>query len=120
MAKGSTSDIPAEQLKRYANLVGSLPSVELKGATMPYTSLNGNMFSFLSPDGALNLRLPTELREKIIAEHKTRLAEQHGAVLKEYVKVPEALLQDTRKAKLLMKASYDYASKLKPKPTKKK
>jgi hypothetical protein len=27
---------------------------------MPYTSLKGNMFTFLSPDGSLSIRLPEE------------------------------------------------------------
>src|SRR6185503_8455133 len=50
--------IPSDRLALYDALVAAHPEIERKGATMPYTSLNGHMFSFLSPAGAMALRLP--------------------------------------------------------------
>ena len=53
---------PPDRLELYELLVATLPGVERKGATVPYTSVNGHMFSYLSKTGKLALRLPTELR----------------------------------------------------------
>jgi len=59
MAKRAAG-MPADRLELYERLVATQPSVERKGATMPYTSLNGHMFSFLTETGKLALRLPAE------------------------------------------------------------
>jgi hypothetical protein len=37
------STIPADRLARYDLLVATLPGVERKGVTVPYTSVNGNV-----------------------------------------------------------------------------
>src|SRR2546423_11465613 len=81
-----------EILKRYEDVVSAFREVELKGATMPYTSVNGNMFSFLSKDGRLGLRMSAEDRNAFIEKFETSLLESHGIVLKEYVTVPEKIL----------------------------
>jgi len=41
-------ETPADKLDLYEKLVATNPDVERKGATMPYKSLNGHMFSFLT------------------------------------------------------------------------
>jgi TfoX/Sxy family transcriptional regulator of competence genes len=46
--------------------------------------------------------------------------EAYGAVMKEYVTVPESLLRDTKKLQPYFRLSYEYIQTLKPKPTKKK
>ena len=46
-AKNKEATTPAEKVELYNKLVATIPAVERKGASMPYTSLNGNMFSFL-------------------------------------------------------------------------
>src|SRR5262245_35597433 len=43
----SAASAPEDKLKLYEKLVATNPKVERKGATMPYTSLNGHMFSYL-------------------------------------------------------------------------
>jgi TfoX/Sxy family transcriptional regulator of competence genes len=110
----------ADALKHYEKLVATNPAVERKGAAMPYTSVNGHMFSFLTKTGRLALRLPEEEREAFIQKYKTKLCEQNGAVMKEYVEVPGALLAKTAELKKFFEASYAYVGALKPKPTKKK
>lgn len=59
--------MPADKLELYEKLVATNPSVERKGASMPYTSTNGHMFSFLSKTGKLAIRLPTEERDGLCA-----------------------------------------------------
>lgn len=99
MSTTKKNDIPPEKLKLYEKLVGSNPDIERKGATVPYTSLNGNMFSYLHSSGAMALRLATGEREKFLAKYKTKLFEAYGIVQKEYVTVPDALLAKTNELK---------------------
>lgn len=103
----------------YIAMMGSVPGIEVKGATMPYTSVNGNMFSFLKEEG-MALRLSEETREEFIKKFKTGLFETFGTVMKEYVAVPFPLLKDPKGLKPYIKKSYDYALTLKAKPPKKK
>jgi TfoX/Sxy family transcriptional regulator of competence genes len=104
-------------LRAYDALVATHPELERKGATMPYTSMNGNMFSFLTPDGVLALRLPATDREAFVETYDTKLVEQHGAVMKEYVAVPAELLDRLEELKPWFDRSCEYVATLKPKKT---
>lgn len=111
---------PPEAVALYDAVLATHPEVERKGATMPYTSVNGNMFSLLTADGTLALRLPAADREAFLKRYNTTLCEQYGVVMKEYVRVPPALLRDTRTLAKYLADSYRYACSLKPKPTTRK
>ena len=119
MATSKKSNAPAEKAEQYDKLVATLPGVERKGATMPYTSLNGNMFSYLHGSGLLALRLAPEDRERFLEKYNTKLFEAYGIVQKEYVTVPESLLAKTEELAPYFALSYGYVKTLKPKPTKK-
>ena len=108
---------PDDVVEAYDRLVATIPDVERRGATMPYTSVNGNMFSFLTAEGTVALRLPASEREALELKHHARPVEQHGRVMKEYVEVPASLLSDAAEMARLFAASYQYASALKPKKT---
>lgn len=110
----------AEKLALYEKLVATNPDVRRKGDTMPYTSLNGHMFSLLTKEGTLVLRLPVDERNAFLKTYTTKLAEQYGHVLPEYVEVPDALLSKTKELKKYFDLSYAYVGSLKPKPTTKK
>jgi len=112
--------MPTSKLELYEKLVATNPKVERKGATVPYTSLNGHMFSYLSKQGKLALRLPAPEREAFLKKYKTKLCEAYGVVQPEYVEVPDALLAKTAELKKYFDASYAYVGSLKPKPSKKK
>jgi hypothetical protein len=118
MAKSMT--IPIERLELYNTLMENNPSIERKGKTTPYTSINGHMFSFLSKEGTMGLRLSESDRELFIEKYNSHLMQQHGRTMKEYVSVPQILLQDTYNLKEYVLQSFNYVSQLKPKPTKKK
>ena len=119
MAKAA-AEVPTEKLALYEKLVATLPGVRRKGDTVPYTSVNGHMFSYLSKTGTLGLRLPAEAREAFLKKYKATLCKQYGVIQKEYVEVPEALLKKTAELKKFFAQSFAYVSALKPKPTKKK
>jgi hypothetical protein len=116
----SNPKAPAESVALYEALLATNPEIERKGATMPYTSVNGNMFSLLTSDGTLALRLPEPDRAAFLERHDTTLCEQYGVVMKEYVRVPAALLRDTRALAKYLDVSYRYARSLRPKPTTKR
>lgn len=116
----SKTGIPDEQLSLYNTLIGDNPQIERKGKTTPYTSLNGHMFSFLSAEGIMGLRLSKDDREDFIETFDGKLMEQHGRLMKEYVEVPNDLLQRTAGLQEYLQKSLDYVSGLKPKPTKRK
>jgi TfoX/Sxy family transcriptional regulator of competence genes len=119
-AKKQTQDVPSDKLALYDKLVSTNPKLERKGAGLPYTSHNGHMFTFLSKDGLLALRLSEEDRNDFLKKYKTTLFEAHGTIMKEYVTVPDKLLKNTAELKVYLDLSYDYVKTLKPKPQKKK
>ena len=106
--------------KLYDKLIEANPNIDRKGKSMPYTSINGHMFSFLSKEGIMGLRLSKDDREHFIQKFKSHLMEQHGRIMKEYVSVPDALLNDIDQLSEYLQKSLNYISALKPKPSKKK
>ena len=106
-----------EQFAAYQKLVQTNLKIELKGATMPYTSLNGNMFSFLSESG-LALRLPEKEREMFIKKYQTKLHVSGQSVLKEYADVPAKLLKNTKELKKYFDISWKYVQTIRPKSKK--
>ena len=110
----------AKALALYDKLLATNPKVDRKGDTMPYTSLNGNMFSLFTKENRLTLRLPAGEREAFLTRYETTLSEQYGHVQPEYVVVPDTLLPKTVELKHYFDISYAYVSSLRPKPTTKK
>lgn len=106
-----------EKVALYDKLVAAHERAERKGATMPYTSVNGNMYSYMSKEATMALRLPEAERLQFIGKYNTKLMEQYGIVQKEYVLVPDALLKKTADLKKYFDISYKYAASLKPKAT---
>lgn len=115
----ATTKASASTFAVYDKMVAMLPAIERKGATLPYTSINGHMFSFVGQEGSISLRLPAEILEEINKKYKATLSEQHGVVMKEYVSIPAKLLKDDAALSAYFKTSYNYVAKLKPKATKK-
>lgn len=77
------------------------------------------MFSLFTKDAYLASRLPRDVQQAFLKKYKTKVTEQYGAVMKEYVDVPEALLKKTNELKKYFDLSFAYVSSLKPKPTSK-
>lgn len=109
-----------DKLALYEKLVATRADVALKGATVPYTSINGNMSSYLSKQGKLALRLSGTDIEMFLKKYKAKLCDAYGVVQKDYVEVPDALLGKTAQLKKHFDASVAYVASLKPKAGKKK
>ena len=120
MSNKKAYTFPAIKSELYDKLIKTSSGIERKGASLPYTSINGHMFSFLDKAGTLGLRLPEETRENFLEKYDTTLCEAYGTVLKEYVLVPEKLFESTTQLKKYFDISIEYVKSLKPKsPTKK-
>ncbi|MGD0989685.1 MAG: hypothetical protein ABR874_17880 [Candidatus Sulfotelmatobacter sp.] len=112
--------VPNPKVELYEKLVATIPGLERKGDANPYTAINGNMFTLLHQSTTLAIRLPEDKREEFLKKYKTKLYEAYGTVMKEYVTVPGAMLQNTKELKKYLDFSYEYAKTLNPKPAKKK
>lgn len=109
-----------EKLAAYEGLIAGVADIERKGATMPYTSLNGNMFSFLSADGVLAFRFSKAARDSFLAAYPGSEVEQHGRVMKDYVAIPDSVLEDGDELRRMFETSVAEARTLKPKATTRK
>lgn len=116
MAKPQPS-APADCVAQYERLLATIPAIERKGAALPYTSHNGNMFSIMTASGTLGLRLAPADREAFLAEHSAELLRNYGIVQKEYVAVPTELLADTAAMTPWLAKSWSYVQSLRAKPT---
>ena len=116
MAKSkSRSSVPAETLALYEKLVATHPGIERKGASVPYTSANGTMFSFLTADGTLALRLPPDQLEPFFKKFNTTHPVAYGKVMKDWAAVPDSLLAKTAELKKYFNLSFQHAAAMKSK-----
>ena len=104
-----------ERLALFDKLVDFCPRFERKGKTMPYTSANGYMFSLLNKDAELGIRLSKESGERFKDEHETTLFKSYGAVMKGYVLIPDAMLDDLETLSTYLDEAYDHVMSLEPK-----
>ena len=109
---------PTEKEILFRKLVATNPEIELKGDANKYASYNGNMFSMLSADQVMAIRLPQKQLEEFLKKYNTELKVAYGVVMKEYAVVPDALLKKTKELKKYFDISYEYVKTLRPKATK--
>lgn len=113
-------EVPQDKLDLYAELINSHPEIELKGGKkLPYTSHNGNMFTFLTKEGKVGIRLGKAEREAFLEKYDTQLCVNYDAIMKEYVEVPDDLLANITELMPYLELSFAYVQTLKPKKTKK-
>src|SRR5690242_9842761 len=108
------------KVELYDKLIATIPNLKRKGAANPYTAINGNMFTLLHQSQSLAIRLPQDKREEFLKKYKTSLFTAYGAVMKEYVAVPDSVLPETKELAKYLQASYSYAKSLKRKASGKK
>lgn len=109
-----------ENLKLYDALVAENPNFERLGKTMPYTSANTHMFSLLNKDGEFGIRLSKESQEAFKEKFDTTIFKSYGAVMRDYVLVPQHLLESPAILGPYLQESYEYVMSLPANPRKKK
>ena len=106
-----------DKVALYDKLIATRPEIERRGDANPYTAVND--VHILLGSERLWIRLQEE-RAKFLKKYGTTLLEAYGAVMKEYVVVPDGLLGKTRELARYLDLSFAYAGALKPKAAAKK
>ena len=116
-ARKPSSAAPETETRLYVAAVAATEGCELKGATMPYTSINGNMYSFLDKNGVVAIRLGESERAELGQIGGEPYVHESGAAMKEYMSLPSGILADKRDAAVWIGKSLAFAGTLKPKAT---
>lgn len=98
-------------VKLYNEII-ALAGLERKGKTMPYTSANGYMFSQLNKANELGIRLSKKDTALFDKEFGAAPFRSYGAVMREYVLIPEKLLSNKRVLASYLKKGHDYVMSL--------
>ena len=109
-----------DKVKIYDELVSKCKRFERKGKSVPYTSANGYMFSLVNKDGEFGFRFSEARKKELIEELGASELRSYGAVMRGYVKIPEALYADEKRLTALLKESHQYVLSLPPQTSKKK
>jgi hypothetical protein len=88
------TEIPKDKIERYDTLLKRFPNVVRKGKNTPFALYNMQLFSFLTKDGVLALRLCPKNIAQFIQKHNGRPMLKLGRVMKGFVEVPETLWQN--------------------------
>lgn len=113
MAK-KKSDIPEDRLALYDNLVDAVPGFDRLGVNMPYTAVNGYMFSMMTKSGTFGIRLSKEDQADFLEKYDSGPFKNYGSTMKDYVHVPDDLLERTDELKPYLKKAFDYFSSIEP------
>jgi hypothetical protein len=102
----------------FDTMIAGVKGVERKGATMPYVSINGNMYAMINKAGVIGLRLAGEDRATFFATFGDSPFEGvPGFVNTDYVAIPEALYGKAKMLHAWFKISHAAAGRLPPRPT---
>ena len=116
MPGGSKYPGPPEALEAYTSVVAASDGdVAVKGAKNPYTSRNGHMFSFLTAEGTMALRLSEEMTAAFRSSYQSGDVTQYNSTMRGYSSVPAELLADTDTLAGWFDRSCDWIGTLPPK-----
>lgn len=117
MAKAQNNTDP-KVLEAFDAMISGVPDVVRKGATMPYVSINGNMYASISKANVIGLRLSKADLAEFLETYQNGLHEGvPGHFMKEYAAIPSGLLLDVGTLQKWFRKSHDFALGLKPKKT---
>lgn len=114
--------VPAAKAELYQKLLGSVEGIDTKSNFgSAYTAINGNMYTMISKQGVVGIRLPQPDRDAFLEKYETELFRGDPAwpPAREFVAVPEDMLSNTRVLAPYLKKSLEYVKTLKPKGGKK-
>ena len=104
-------------LAAFDTMISGVKGVERKGATMPYCSINGNMYAMISKADIIGIRLSENDLKAFFLVGGAPFEGVPGFVSKEYGAIPKPMLADAKLLQTWFRLSFAYASRLKPKPT---
>jgi hypothetical protein len=118
-SKSKAVTAPPDRLALYERLLASVEDVDRRSNFgSAYTALNGNMYTMISKHGVVGIRLPEPERSAFIERYGTELFRGDPAwpPAREFVAVPDPLLEDTDALRPVLERSLEYVRTLKPKP----
>lgn len=104
-----------EKLNVYDELIAKSSRFKRKGKTMPYTSANGYMFTLFNKEDQIGIRLSKESQARFKEKYNSGPYFSHGAKMKDYVIVPDEMLNDLDHLSKYLEESYDFVCSLPPK-----
>lgn len=104
-----------KNLEAYRDLVDRYFGDTVKGKANPYTSMSGNMYSFLDDIGRICLRMQEDDRARYAAALGTPPVKQYGATMKGYVAIPEDELSNEHLLQEMFDLCLQHARTLKKK-----
>jgi hypothetical protein len=113
---------PPEKVRLYQRLLEGVEGVDTKSNFgSAYTAVNGNMYTMISKHGVVGIRLPEPERAAFMEEYSTELFRGDPAwpPAKEFVAVPDDLLENTDALQPYLEISLNYVQTLKPKTARK-
>ena len=108
-----------EKLAFFDSIVDACPDFERKAKSLIYTSANGYMFSQLNKAGEIGIRLSKESQQAFTDAHNSGPYKSYGAVLKDYVIIPEAIWENKQLMIDTFNESYQFVMSLPPNKHKK-
>ena len=121
MAAAKKTSVPEDRLALYRGLLDRVPAIaEKSNFGSAYVAINGNMVSMISKHGVVGLRLPEAERAAFMARYATDLfrGDPSWPPAKEFVAVPDDLLERTDELAPYLERALEYTLTLKPKPLK--
>ena len=111
---------PQDLIDLFVSVMPGPPATQRKVFGYPAGFVNGNMFMGLFADEMI-LRLPEDLREKIMGSHGAKIFEpMPGRPMKEYVALPRSVRNNRKELAAWVSRALEYGESLKPKSTAKK
>ena len=107
-----------EKLKLYDSIINQCTEFNRLGKGMPHTATNTYMFSMLNKAGEIGIRLSKEDQESFCEKHNTGAFKSYGSVIKDYVLVPDSVLNEIDLVVLYFTKSFIYTNTLKAQPRK--
>lgn len=104
-----------KQLLIYDTLFEEIDRFERKGKTVPHTTANGYMFSFINKDGQFGIRLDKTIADEFKEKHNSTIFMSHGSVMRDYVLVPDDVFHNREIMVSYLNQSFDYVMSLTPK-----
>lgn len=101
-----------EKLALYDRIIERCADFKRAGKSMPHTAANGYMFTLLNKAGEIGIRLSKEEQKAFVEKHGGGPYMSYGAVMRDYVIIPEDMHGEEQLMADYFKASYDFVMSL--------
>ena len=104
-----------EKIKLYDAIIEAHTESIRKGKNNPYTSMNGHMYSMVTKEGQVAIRISKEGRAQYMVEVNPTEVVTYNTIMKEYIEISDEMLKDQKVVLSLLDQSIAYIKTLKPK-----